>query len=182
MNLKQNRTAAVKIAEPLNPLKTRILLPLMKTRRTILTSALLLGIHCAVQVNTARAADFVDFTWPTNGQQLVTFTGLAGTAQAATGTIQQVVFSIYDQTIGQWWGADEPDGPDRVFQSGDIFTSMTPALARRIGSPKTEEGHNSFVGLMSRRDKSAEFRISGICGALVSLVILLILCLATVSA
>jgi len=47
---------------------------------------------------------------------------------------------------------------------------------------KSDEGPNAFVALIYGRNKSAEFRISGIRGVPFSLVILLIPCLATVSA
>ena len=105
----------------------RSILLFMKTTRTALASALLLGIHCAVQVNTASAAAFVDFIWPANGQQLVTFTGVAGSAQAATGTIQQVVFSIYDQTIGQWWNGTN-------YQAAPASLSALSGGKRRVSS------------------------------------------------
>jgi hypothetical protein len=54
-------------------------------------------------VHQAAAQPIVSFTQPTNGQQIVTFSSLAGTARTDTGTVQEVVFSIYDQSAGQWW-------------------------------------------------------------------------------
>jgi hypothetical protein len=44
----------------------------------------------------ALAQPLVSFTWPTNGQQLVTFSNLTGTVDSETGTIQQVTFEIYN--------------------------------------------------------------------------------------
>jgi hypothetical protein len=66
--------------------------------------ALLAGVH------QAAAQPVVSFTQPTNGQQIVTFAGLAGTAQTTTGTVQQVKFSIYNQSTGQWWNGTNFQG------------------------------------------------------------------------
>src|ERR1035437_8274727 len=66
--------------------------------------ALLGGVHQVV------AQPVVSFTQPTNGQQIVTFAGLAGTAQTTTGTVQQVTFSIYNQSTGQWWNGTSFQG------------------------------------------------------------------------
>src|SRR6476660_8326832 len=55
----------------------------------------------------APAAPFINFISPTNGQHVFNLVGLAGTAQAGTGTIQTVVFSIRELDInggpGRWW-------------------------------------------------------------------------------
>src|SRR5437763_881021 len=64
---------------------------------------LLPAILCALQVMTAAATPQVDFISPENGQQIATFSTIAGTAQADTGSIQAVVFSIYNQSTSQWW-------------------------------------------------------------------------------
>src|SRR6476660_2298165 len=55
----------------------------------------------------APAAPFINFVSPTNGQHVFNLVGLAGTAQAGTGSIQTVVFSIREIDInggaGRWW-------------------------------------------------------------------------------
>jgi hypothetical protein len=58
----------------------------------------------------AAAQPLVSFTQPTNGQQIVSFAGLAGLATTSTGTIQGVTFSIYNQSTGQWWNGSNYQG------------------------------------------------------------------------
>ena len=57
------------------------------------------------------AQPVVSFTEPTNGQQIVTFTNLAIAAQTEAGTIQQVTFSIYNQSGQSWNGTNFQDTP-----------------------------------------------------------------------
>jgi len=71
-------------------------------------------------------AQSVAFTWPTNGQTIVTLSGLAGTAQAGTGAVQQVVFSIYDQSIGQWWNGKSYQGGQVSLPATVNGTNWTP--------------------------------------------------------
>src|SRR5436189_6437227 len=62
----------------------------------------------------------VAFSSPTNGQQVVAFSGMVGTAQAVTGTVQKVVFSIYDQSTGQWW-----NGTNFQASSASLSTTLS---------------------------------------------------------
>ncbi len=52
----------------------------------------------------------VSFTWPTNSQPVVTLSGICGAAKAEAGTIQQVTFAIYDETLGQCWNGSGYQG------------------------------------------------------------------------
>src|SRR5580765_6067648 len=65
---------------------------------------LALSLCCVVR---GGAAPFINFVSPTNGQHVFNLVGLAGTAQAGTGSIQTVVFSIREIDInggaGRWW-------------------------------------------------------------------------------
>ena len=79
----------------------------MKTNRNLI-QIWLLALLAGVQQ--AAAQPVVSFTQPTNGQQIVTFSGLAGTAQTSTGTIRQVTFSIYNQSAGQYWNGTNFQG------------------------------------------------------------------------
>src|SRR5262245_48851407 len=75
------------------------------TKLSKATLLLVLGFFCGVMVS--GATPFVNFTSPTNGQSVFNLVGLHGTAQAGTGTIQTVVFSIREVDInggpGRWW-------------------------------------------------------------------------------
>ena len=90
MKISGIKSAARRNRNPGASLKKRV-------QNLFLRLALLAGVY------QAAAQPIVTFTQPTNGQIIVTFTNLAGTAQAATGTVRQVTFSIYDQSTGQWW-------------------------------------------------------------------------------
>jgi len=104
----------------------------MKTKRNLIQIwllALLAGVH------QATALPVVRFTQPTNGQQIVTFSGLAGTAQTSTGTIQQVTFSIYNQSIGQWWNGTNYQGEWVSLPAGLSGTNWAPASGVALPTP-----------------------------------------------
>src|SRR5215471_12332120 len=86
------------------------------------TLLLVLGLFFGAMAS--GAAPFVNFTTPTNGQSVFNLVGLSGTAQAGTGTIQTVVFSIREVDInggaGRWWNGTN-------FQSS--MTVMTALVA-----------------------------------------------------
>ena len=82
-------------------------------------------------LHSIKATPTIAFTSPTNSQQIVTLSGITGTVQS-TGTIQQVRFSIYNQS-GQWWNGT-------IFQSATTNlpttlagTNWTPALLMTDG-------------------------------------------------
>ena len=91
--------------------------------------ALLAGGH------QAAAQPVVSFTQPTNGQQIVTFAGLAGTAQTATGTVQQVTFSIYNQSTGQWWDGTNFQGSQVSLPAILSGTNWVPASGVALPAP-----------------------------------------------
>ncbi|HWW00330.1 MAG TPA: hypothetical protein VNZ64_11585 [Candidatus Acidoferrum sp.] len=57
------------------------------------------SLICASQA----ANPAVAFTWPVAGQQVISVANVAGTAAAATGSVQSVTFSMQDLATGQWW-------------------------------------------------------------------------------
>jgi hypothetical protein len=79
---------------------------------------LLLALSLLCVVMRTGAAPFVNFVSPTNGQHVFNLVGLAGTAQAGTGSIQTVVFSIREVDInggaGRWWNGTN-------FQSSSVL-------------------------------------------------------------
>ena len=86
-------------------------------------------------VQQAAALPMVSFTQPTNGQQIVTFTNLAGTAQPGTGTIQRVAFSIYNQSIGQWWNGTNFQGTQTTLPVTLTGTNWVPAPSLALPLP-----------------------------------------------
>src|SRR4051812_30743428 len=54
-------------------------------------------------VATVTAAPTVSFTSPADGHLVITLTGCGGTVQEDAAPIQEVVFSIYNSSTGQWW-------------------------------------------------------------------------------
>ena len=91
--------------------------------------ALLAGVHLAA------AQPVVSFTQPTNGQRIVTFAGLAGTAQTATGSVQQVTFSIYDQSTGQYWDGTNFQGAWVSLSAILSGTNWVPAAGVALPAP-----------------------------------------------
>ncbi len=83
----------------------------------------------------AVAQPVVSFTEPTNSQQIVTFSGLAGTAQTSTGTIQQVTFSIYNQSTGQWWNGANYQGASVALATSLTGTNWVPAAGLALPNP-----------------------------------------------
>src|SRR6266516_3363040 len=77
----------------------------------------------------------IAFSSPTNGQQIVTFSGLAGSAQAVTGTVQQVVFSIYNQPTGQWWNGTNFQGSSASLSTTLSGTNWAPASGVALPVP-----------------------------------------------
>src|ERR1022692_3049072 len=103
-------------------LKTRI-------QPLFLQLALLTGVY------QAAAQPVVNFTQPTNGQQIVTFTNMAGTAQTVTGTVQQVTFSIYDQSTGQWWNGTNYQRASVSLPASLSGTNWVPASSLALPAP-----------------------------------------------
>ena len=73
------------------------------------------------------AAPGVTFASPTNNQTIVSFTGLTGTASSATGMVQSVVFSLYDQTLGQYWNGTNYQASFAWLATSLAGTNWTPA-------------------------------------------------------
>jgi len=99
---------------------------MMKTTKTNLYLFALASSLAAGALSQATAQSVV-FAWPTNGQTVVSLSGLAGTAQPATGTVQQVVFSVYDQSIGQWWNGASYQGEQAWLPASINGSNWTPA-------------------------------------------------------
>src|ERR1019366_7105769 len=100
---------------------------------------LLAGIH------QAAALPVVSFTQPTNGQQIVTLTNIAGTALPGTGTIQRVAFSIYNQSIGQWWNGTNFQGTQTALPVTLTGTNWVPAASLVLPQP----GHGQTYQLQA---------------------------------
>ena len=125
-----------------------------------------LGIATAL-LQCARADEpVIDFTWPTNGQQIVTLSNIAGTAQAGTGVIQSVAFSIFNQSISQWWNGLNYQ-PDMTNLSAIVTgTNWTPApgLAMpavccgqgyQLSASVTDDATNSATNITVQADSVA---------------------------
>src|SRR5437867_4103763 len=69
----------------------------------------------------AVAVPNVDFTSPTNGEQVISLAGLSGTA-TGTDTVQQVTFSIQNLATGLWW-----DGTNFHASQVDLPTTLAGA-------------------------------------------------------
>jgi hypothetical protein len=91
--------------------------------------ALVAGVH------QAAAQPVVSFCQPTNGQQIVTFAGLSGTAQSATGTVQQVTFAVLNQSTGQWWNATNFQGTSVFLPTILSGTNWAPASGVALPAP-----------------------------------------------
>jgi hypothetical protein len=113
----------------------------MKSRiqNLFITLVLLAGVH------QATALPFASFTQPTNGQQIVTFTNLAGTALPNGGTIQQVAFSIYNQSTGQWWNGTNFQGNQTALPVTLTGTNWVPAASLVLPQP----GHGQTYQLQA---------------------------------
>ena len=103
--------------------------------KSIQSDLFLFTMVLACSSTQAAAQPVVSFTQPTNGQQIVTFTGLAGTAQTATGTVQQVTFSIYDQSTGQWWNGTNFQGASVSLPASLSGTNWVPASGVALPAP-----------------------------------------------
>jgi len=88
-----------------------------------------------IGVQQADASPVVSFTQPTNGQQIVTFTNLAGTALPNGGTIQRVVFSIYNQSTGQWWNGTTFQGNQTALPVTLTGTNWVPSASLMLPQP-----------------------------------------------
>src|SRR6267154_294668 len=95
-------------------------------------------LHCFFIVlvsHQAAAMPVVSFTQPTNGQQIVTFTNLAGTAQSGAGTIQRVAFAIYNQSTGQWWDGTNFQGNQTALPVTLMGINWVPAASLTLPHP-----------------------------------------------
>jgi hypothetical protein len=103
-----------------------------------------------------HAQPVIDFTWPTNNQQIVTFTNLAGTIDPGTGTIQEVSFSITDQSTGLWWDGSDFQASETWLPGTVTGTNWTPAPGTSfpvpccthfylLGTRVTDSETNSYV-------------------------------------
>jgi large repetitive protein len=86
-------------------------------------------------VRPAAALPFINFTQPTNGEQIVTFASLAGTVQSGGGTIQRAAFSIYNQSIGQWWNGTNFQGSQVTLSVTLTGTNWVPAASVALPQP-----------------------------------------------
>ena len=92
--------------------------------------AMLAGVH------QAAAQPIVSFTQPTNGQQIVTFANIAGTAlKTPSGPVLQVTFSIYDQSTGQWWNGTNFQGTSVSLPASLSGINWTPAAGTALPTP-----------------------------------------------
>ncbi len=72
-------------------------------------------------------AQTVAFSWPTNGQTVVTVGGVGGTGQSGTNSIRSVLYAIYDQSIGQWWNGTNYQGGQAWLATSVNGSNWTPA-------------------------------------------------------
>ena len=107
-------------------MKSNYLLPL-----GALYSLLIIAVPVLGQADTPTVA----FSSPTNGQQIISFSGMAGTAQAVTGTVQQVVFSIQNQSSGQWWDGTNFQGALVSLPASLSGTNWVPAAGVALPAP-----------------------------------------------
>ena len=108
-------------------MKSNYLLPL----GAALCSLLITAVPVLGQADTPTVA----FSSPTNGQQIISFSGMAGTAQAVTGTVQQVAFSIQDQSTGQWWDGTNFQGALVSLPASLSGTNWVPAAGIALPAP-----------------------------------------------
>ena len=76
-----------------------------------------------------------EFASPTNGQLVATFAGLSGNAAPVSGTLQTVVYSIYNQSIGQWWNGTTFTATAANLPTRIIGTNWFPALGAVLPAP-----------------------------------------------
>src|SRR6266567_3101795 len=110
-------------------MKAHLQIPFTRFRRAWVILALVVGVH------QAAALPFVSFTQPTNGQQIVTFTNIAGTAQSGGGTIQRVAFSIHNQSTGQWWDGTNFQGNQTALPVTLTGPNWVPAASLVLPNP-----------------------------------------------
>ena len=84
---------------------------------------------------TAATQPIVSFTEPTDGQIIATFSGLTIAAQTDAGTIQQVTFSIYNQSTGQWWNGANFQGAWVSLPTSLSGTNWVPASGLALPDP-----------------------------------------------
>ncbi|MGA2556822.1 MAG: Ig-like domain-containing protein, partial [Verrucomicrobiota bacterium] len=77
-------------------------------------------------------AQTVAFSWPTNGQAIVTLAGLTGTAQTGTNTIRSALYAIYDQSTGQWWNGTNYQGGQVWLAASVHGSNWAPASGARF--------------------------------------------------
>ena len=106
---------------------------------------LFLGISFTASTGTALAQVVVNISQPTNGQQIVTFSDLAGTAQSDTGTIQAVTFSIYNQSVGQWWDGTNFQAASTNLPASLTGTNWVPAIGVTFPIPCCGQTYQIFA-------------------------------------
>jgi hypothetical protein len=104
----------------------RLLNPPRRSSRGLARFVLPIFLAGAV-VATAAAAPTVSFTSPADGHLVIALTGCGGTVQEDAAPIQEVVFSIYNSSTGQWWSGSNYQGGFVWLAAAVSGTNWTPA-------------------------------------------------------